>query len=93
MPDSYAFAPAYDEARRLRMKWKLDGVSVVEDVEGTDDEVVPASPPVELFDPGEHTIDEVKSYVHENPDDVQRVYDVESVGKARKSLLAWLTGE
>jgi hypothetical protein len=43
------------------------------------------------FDPGAHSIADVKAYIDEHPDEVQRVYDAESEGKARTSLLDWLT--
>lgn len=75
--------------------WKLRGSTVVEDS---------ADPPVKAdsldevavedeFDPADHTIDEVKAYVNDNPDELQRVYDLEHDGKARSTLLDWLTGD
>ena len=45
------------------------------------------------FDPGTHNIDEVKAYIADNPDEVQRVYDAEVAGKGRSSLLDWLTAD
>ena len=45
----------------------------------------------EVFDPSAHTVDDVKAYVTEHPDEVQAVYDAEVAGKARTSLLEWLT--
>jgi hypothetical protein len=48
------------------------------------------------YDPGEHTVDEVKAYVEAHPDERQAVLDAETAGKARSTLLAWLeepTGE
>lgn len=69
--------------------WKLEGTAVVWDEDAPD----PASESVasEKFDPGDHNIDEVKSYVDDHPDEVQAVYDAEKAGKARVSLLDWLT--
>lgn len=65
--------------------WKLVHVSLIEDTSE------PRSS--SLFDPSEHSIDEVKQYVTANPDEVQRIYDAEEAGKARKGLLTWLTEE
>lgn len=65
--------------------WKLVGTSVV-----SDEDAAPAND--DTFDPTGHTIDEVKQYISDNPDDVQRVYDLEAEGKARSTLLEWLTG-
>jgi hypothetical protein len=44
------------------------------------------------FDPGAHTIADVLAYVDEHPEQVQSVYDAESDGKARTTLLADLEG-
>jgi hypothetical protein len=73
--------------------WKLQGVSVVEDATGAVESVEGSVPGPGLFDPAEHTIDQVKAYVNDHLDDAQRVYDAELDGKARATLLAWLTGE
>ena len=43
------------------------------------------------FDPGKNTIEQVKKYVTDHPDQVQTVYDAEAAGKGRQSLLDWLT--
>jgi len=43
------------------------------------------------FDPSAHTIADVKAYVEAHPDETQAIYDAESEGKARTSLLDWLT--
>ena len=45
------------------------------------------------FDPGEHTVDEVKAHVDANPDQAQAVLDAELAGKNRTTLVDWLTGE
>ena len=45
------------------------------------------------FDPGEHTVADVQAYVDANPDQAQAVYDAESEGKQRTTLLEWLTAE
>lgn len=42
------------------------------------------------FDPGEHTVDEVKAYVGEHPDERQAVLDAERAGKNRTTLVEWL---
>jgi hypothetical protein len=44
----------------------------------------------EGYDPGEHTVSEVQTYVTENPDEAGAVYDAEVDGKARSTLLTWL---
>lgn len=66
--------------------WKLTGAGVVEDVEGGDTTGG-------VFDPADHTVDEVKKYIADHPDEVQRVYDLEVDGKARTTLLDWLTAD
>jgi hypothetical protein len=46
------------------------------------------TPPLELFDPADHTVDEVKAYLESADDDeVDRVLALEADGKARKGLL------
>ena len=42
--------------------------------------------------PGEHTVDEVKAYVDEHPDERQAVLDAEAAGKNRVTLVDWLRG-
>ena len=81
--------------------WKLDGVAVIEDPDGTAPEVDPEDeldnglPDDELedenFDPADHTIDEVKEYVEVYPDSAQAMLDAESDGKDRVTLVSWLT--
>lgn len=66
-------------------KWLLTGSELVEDVED-------AVPEADSFDPSDHNIDEVKQYINDHPDEVQRVYDAEVEGKGRSSLLDWLSG-
>lgn len=41
----------------------------------------------DLFDPGKHSVKEVKSYIEENPDDAERVLDAERAGQARTTLV------
>ena len=43
------------------------------------------------YEPGDHTVDEVKVYVEANPDQADAVYDAEQAGKNRVTLLDWLT--
>ena len=50
----------------------------------------PEAEEAEEFDPGEHTVDEVKDYVTEHPDEVDDVHAAEDEGKARVTLLTWL---
>lgn len=45
------------------------------------------------MDPGEHTVDEVKKYAEEHPDEVQDILDAEREGKNRTSLVTWLEGQ
>lgn len=45
------------------------------------------------FDPVEHTVEEVRDYVTANPDDLDRVYTLESEGRARVTLLDWLEAQ
>ena len=44
----------------------------------------------DLFDPGEHTVDEVKTYVEAHPDEIEEIYDAEIDGKNRTTLVTWL---
>jgi hypothetical protein len=44
----------------------------------------------ETFDPGAHTVDEVKTYAAAHPDELDAVYAAEQSGKARSTLLEWL---
>ena len=58
-------------------------------------QVVRAAPPSSPkgdggFDPGDHTVDEVKTHVEANPDQTAAVTKAEESGKARSSLLDWL---
>lgn len=62
--------------------WKLTDAGVVEDAEGAS---------AGAFNPSDHTIDDVKKYVADHPDEVQRIYDAEVEGKNRTTLVDWLT--
>jgi len=66
-------------------RWKVEGISVVEG-DGEDDEVETS----EDFDPGEHTVDEVKAWVEANPDYATDVSEAEAAGKNRVTLVEWL---
>jgi hypothetical protein len=82
--------------------WILDGTAVAwdenapeyvdqEGIEGIDlGETYPASDEGD-FDPGKHSIADVKAYVEAHPDETQAIYDAESEGKGRSSLLDWLS--
>lgn len=47
----------------------------------------------EVYDPSEHTVDEVKSYVEEHPDECEAVLDAEQEGKDRITLVEWLEAQ
>lgn len=50
-----------------------------------------SSPDVEVgYDPAAHTVEEVKQFVTDHPDEVQAIYDAEVAGKNRTSLISWL---
>jgi len=73
---------------------KEDAVNADDLPTGTDPEVVqgePTPPPnteeIDSFDPGDHTVDEVKAYVEEHPDRKDDVLAAEKDGKARKGVL------
>jgi len=42
------------------------------------------------YDPAAHSVDEVKEFVTEHPDEAQDIFDLEETGKARVTLLDWL---
>ena len=44
----------------------------------------------DTYDPGEHTVDEVKEYVGDNPDQRDEVLAAEQAGKNRSTLVDWL---
>ena len=44
----------------------------------------------DTYDPGAYTVDEVKQYVTENPDEAEAVYEAEKAGKNRTSLTSWM---
>lgn len=88
MPNSYSMIEPNPRERKMA-NWKLVGTSVVWDEDApdpVDDEGVESE-----FDPSTHTIDQVKTYINDHPDQVQAVYDAEVAGKNRTSLLDWLT--
>lgn len=64
-----------------------EAVNVAEVYENDDSEVPEYE---EDFVPAEHTVEEVKQFVQENPDTVGDVMDAEYNGKNRKSLMTWL---
>ncbi len=49
----------------------------------------PTSEPAE-FDPSDHNIDDVESYVEANPDELDAVLAAERAGKDRSTLIEWL---
>lgn len=68
--------------------WIRDGFTVV-----WDENAPAADDGSEAFDPGEHTVADVKAWVTDHPDQVQAIYDAEVAGKARQTLLDWLTAD
>ena len=42
------------------------------------------------YDPAAHTVDEVKEFVTEHPDEARAMYDAEVAGKNRATLISWL---
>lgn len=42
------------------------------------------------FDPAAHTVDEVKAYADEHPDDIEELLEAEAAGKNRSTLIAYL---
>ena len=82
--------------------WNLQGHELVWDENAPDPEEVEGSQytyprPVVAepgdFNPADHTIEEIKKYVGDYPDEAQRIYDAEYGGKARQTLLDWLTAD
>ena len=47
----------------------------------------------DTYDPGEHTVEEVKEYVGEHPDETQDILSAEQGGKARVTLVDWLESQ
>jgi len=45
------------------------------------------------YNPGDHTVDEVKGYVIEHADELDAIYAAEQAGKARSTLLDWLAAQ
>lgn len=46
-----------------------------------------------VYDPGAHSVEDVKTHVTAHPDQRDAVYDAEVAGKARSTLLDWLEGQ
>ena len=55
-----------------------------------EEEITQETQAVSDFDPGEHTVDEVKEYVESHPDELEAVYEAEYSGKGRSTLVTWL---
>lgn len=43
------------------------------------------------YDPGDHTVDDVKEYVEANPEQAEAIFDAEVDGKDRTTLTDWLS--
>jgi hypothetical protein len=52
-----------------------------------------AAPTAPTFDPGEHTVDDVKAYAARHPDQLAAIVAAETAGKGRITLLEALTAE
>jgi hypothetical protein len=52
-----------------------------------------AAPSAPTFDPGEHTVDDVKAYAARHPDQLAAIVAAETAGKGRITLLEALTAE
>jgi len=92
MPNSYSYSPTYDQPNvreRIMSRWQVEGISVVQ-VEGDDPEVEDEAVDDDEFDPGAHTVDEVKAYVEANPDYAVDISEAEAAGKNRVTLIEWL---
>lgn len=50
----------------------------------------PYDPAVLDYDPADHTVDDVKQYVIDNPDAAAAVLELEENGKDRSTLTEWL---
>jgi hypothetical protein len=61
-------------------------VEAVEEVEGS----AAFDPSTLDYDPADHTVDEVKAYVTENPEQADAILELELNGKGRSGLLSWL---
>ncbi len=88
MPNSYSiFRTEPTDGPDRRLSPPADAVTESAGVDAT-----PESPPVEAaFDPSAHTIDEVKAHLSENADQREAVLAAERGGKARTTLVDWLT--
>lgn len=64
--------------------WKLEGVAVIEDADAV------ATPKAEGYDPADYTVEDVKAYVEDNPDERDAVLEAERGGKDRVTLVEWL---
>lgn len=60
---------------------------VTESEEPTEDIVTETVIPGDVFNPGEHSVAEVKDYLASNTEDAERVKEVEAAGKGRKGIL------
>jgi hypothetical protein len=80
MPNSYSFIGP-NPRERIMPNYKVDAetITVVED------------DAAEAFDPGDHSIADVKAYIEANPDELDDVLAAEEAGKGRVTLIEWLT--
>lgn len=67
------------------------GTDAVADIVTPYATVEQASAPAEEFDPADYSVEEVKAYVAENPDERSRVLTAEESGKNRSTLTSWLS--
>lgn len=87
-----SFAEArQDDAKAKEIKSELRRVRArIADVSETADAAAASEGADADYDPGDHTVDEVKAYVAEHPEDLEGVLAAELNGKQRQSLLSFL---
>lgn len=64
-----------------------DDEDAAEDEDEEDDAAEAETPEAPAYEPSEHTVDEVRAYLAENPDQTETVLDRERAGKSRVSLI------
>lgn len=86
----WANSPEATETRQRAEAYRaeqLDGGTTTTTTTTTE---VPADS--DVYDPGEHVVADVVSYVEANPDQLDAVYAAEEAGQARSTLLTQLDG-
>lgn len=71
-----------------------DAPEAQETPEAPEAQETPVAPQAqETYDPGAHTVEEVRAYVEQNPQEADAVRAAEESGKARTTLLDHLSGD